>query len=357
MEKEIQISSLFFSEFRRCSQISLSIRFLLLSIHSSSRARLFHSPLPLLPSSIRRRSAAGLNSLALRPEAVFQRCSVPVTRGGFFLGLSPEPNRVVDEAECEVFGPGILRFWTQVGRRGGSSVSCLLNQISLYSFDFVLLRPSGAPRAVIALHGTLLKGPSIRRDIEDELRFFTWESLKGSVRFERALKALKEVFRRYGSNNVCVVGHSLGAGFALYVGKKGVCVEAHLFNPPSISLASGVRAVGEKAGKAWRKVRSMLQTGGNENESRSCDEVVGQAKKKKWVPHLYVNNNDYICCYYSDPVVETKGIDGSGEDNENDVKAATAVEAEAKLFVLSRGISWPRESMRIFGGTRPGSEV
>ena len=57
------------------------------------------------------------------------------------------------------------------------------------------------------------------RDIEDDLRFFAWESLKGSVRFKVALEALKLVAERYGSSNVCVAGHSLGAGFAIQVGK------------------------------------------------------------------------------------------------------------------------------------------
>uniref|UniRef100_A0A7C8ZYD2 Uncharacterized protein n=1 Tax=Opuntia streptacantha TaxID=393608 RepID=A0A7C8ZYD2_OPUST len=33
--------------------------------------------------------------------------------------------------------------------------------------DFILLRPSGAPRVVVALRGTLLKSLTIRRDLED----------------------------------------------------------------------------------------------------------------------------------------------------------------------------------------------
>ncbi|KAL5567840.1 hypothetical protein UlMin_024415 [Ulmus minor] len=84
--------------------------------------------------------------------------------------------------------------------------------------NLVLIRPSGAPRAVLALGGTLLKSLTIRRDIEDD-PFFASESLKGSVRFKVALEALKLVAERYGSSNVCVAGHSLGAGFALQVGK------------------------------------------------------------------------------------------------------------------------------------------
>ena len=60
----------------------------------------------------------------------------------------------------------------------------------------------------------------MRRDIEDDLRFLAWESLKGSVRFKAAMEALKSVAERYGSSNVCIAGHSLGGGFALQSGKS-----------------------------------------------------------------------------------------------------------------------------------------
>ncbi|CAA0816288.1 alpha/beta-Hydrolases superfamily protein [Striga hermonthica] len=211
--------------------------------------------------------------------------------------------------------------------------------------DFVLLRPSGAPRAVLALRGTLLKGPTIRRDIEDDLRFLTLESLKGSVRFECALRAIKQISEKFGSSNVCVAGHSLGAGFALQVGKalakEGVCVETHLFNPPSISLASGLRAVGEKAGNAWRKVRSMIPKSNDERENEEVVQMCGDggADRAKWVPHLYVNNSDYICCYYSDPV--EMGKEEEEEEEKENVKPVVGGPggggAEAKMFVLSRG--------------------
>ena len=74
-------------------------------------------------------------------------------------------------------------------------------------------------RAIIAIRGTLLKRPTIRRDIEDDLRFLAWESIKGSVIFKGAFEALKLVAHSYGSSNVSVAGHSLGGGFALQVGK------------------------------------------------------------------------------------------------------------------------------------------
>ncbi|WOL13334.1 GDSL esterase/lipase [Canna indica] len=86
-------------------------------------------------------------------------------------------------------------------------------------FEFILMRPTCTPSAVLALRGTLLKSPTIRRDLVDDLRFLAWKSLKGSVWFHGALEALSKMVERFGSKNVCVGGHSLGVGFALQVGK------------------------------------------------------------------------------------------------------------------------------------------
>ncbi|XP_051125743.1 GDSL esterase/lipase At4g10955-like [Andrographis paniculata] len=203
--------------------------------------------------------------------------------------------------------------------------------------DFVLIRPSGAPRAVLALRGTLLKSQTIRRDIEDDLRFLAWESLKGSVRFSCAHRALKSIVQKYGSSNVCVAGHSLGAGFALQVGKalakESIFVEAHLFNPPSVSLASSLRNVGDRAGIMLKRFRAMVMPPSAKDHGDDVREVATKMGSKQWVPHLYVNNSDYICCYYTDP------DDGAGKENSGVAAAATTAQscAAAKLFVLSKG--------------------
>ena len=115
--------------------------------------------------------------------------------------------------------------------------------------DLVLIRPSVAPRAILVLRGTLLKSPTMRRDFEDDLRFLAWESLKGSVRFKVALEALKSVADRYGSNNVCIVGHSLGAGFAFQVEKalvkEGIYVEtANPFIQSSYFISNELKEYG-----------------------------------------------------------------------------------------------------------------
>ncbi|CAA7052730.1 unnamed protein product [Microthlaspi erraticum] len=244
---------------------------------------------------------------------------------------------------------------TLIDERDGSIFGAILEWDRAAAMaDLVVIRPSGAPKAVLALRGTILKSLTMRRDIEDDLRFLAWESLKGSVRFNVALEALQSVAKRYGSSNVCVVGHSLGAGFALQVGKalakEGLFVDAHLFNPPSISLAMSLRNIGEKAGFAWRRLMSMAY--GNEGEIappptaaaanvsssgfRSwVPSFYGQNNQKpsvdlrKWVPHLYVNDSDYICCHYTDQDGVTEKRDVSNKENNSPLAA--------KLFVMSKG--------------------
>lgn len=204
--------------------------------------------------------------------------------------------------------------------------------------DFILMKPNGAPRAVLALRGTLLKSPTMRRDIEDDLRFLAWESLRGSVRFSRGLRALRSISDKFGSSNVCVAGHSLGAGFALQIGKElakeRVYIEAHLFNPPSVSLASSLKTVGERAGVMWRRVKSMLPLiGGGDNGDEGSRLDGGM---KQWMPYLYVNNSDYICCYYSDVGGGEEG-GGGKENNSSNVKAGRWCSGGAKMYVATKG--------------------
>ncbi|KAK7276752.1 hypothetical protein RIF29_17898 [Crotalaria pallida] len=243
---------------------------------------------------------------------------------------------------------------TLIDGRDGSIFGAILewDQSAAYA-DLVLIRPSGAPRAVLALRGTLLKSPTMRRDIEDDLRFLAWETLKGSVRFKVALDALKSVCDAYGRSNVCIAGHSLGAGFALQVGKvlakEGIYVETHLFNPPSVSLAMSFRNIGEKAEFVWSRLKSMLPSSSETQVNSDGDKTSSQRMKSwmprlsgsglkeggfgvgKWVPHLYVNNSDYICCYYNDP-------DGTGKEKIGDKENVGSINGQfaAKLFVVSK---------------------
>ncbi|KAL6614777.1 hypothetical protein ACP70R_037047 [Stipagrostis hirtigluma subsp. patula] len=191
-----------------------------------------------------------------------------------------------------------------VDERDGSFYGVVLEwdrQAALSSY--VPFRPAGAPAAVVALRGTLLKTPTVTRDVVDDLRFLAWDSLKGSVRFAGALAAVRDAARRHGAGGVCVAGHSLGAGFALQVGKalakEGVFVECHVFNPPSVSLAMSLRSLAETAGEVWGYVRSWLPYGGSAQQAAKAPSLE-RAETGKWLPYLYINTNDYVCCRYDD---------------------------------------------------------
>jgi hypothetical protein len=129
----------------------------------------------------------------------------------------------------------------------------------------------GAPSAVIAFRGTLLRAPTIRRDVEDELRLLAWNSLRGSARLSRAVQALRATVDRFGPENVCICGHSLGAGFARQVVRtlmasprhhQQASLEFHLFNAPYLSLPKGVRCVVKTADCLLKAVRTGVATVG-----------------------------------------------------------------------------------------------
>ncbi|KAJ8476550.1 hypothetical protein OPV22_020277 [Ensete ventricosum] len=230
---------------------------------------------------------------------------------------------------------------TLIDERDGSIYGAVLEwDRSAAMADLVPVRPRGAPKAVLALRGTLLKSHTIWRDLQDDLRFLSRESLKGSVRFAGALEALQSAVARFGSTNVCIGGHSLGAGFALQIGKasamQGVFVDCHLFNPPSVSLAMSLRIIGEKASSVLRRKKVVARSGevaaATEEEAKASETDGSSAEAKRWVPNLYVNNSDYICCYYN----HTAGVCADGSPDAVKLSPHNGVVA-AKLFVASKG--------------------
>ncbi|GAU12331.1 hypothetical protein TSUD_252820 [Trifolium subterraneum] len=215
--------------------------------------------------------------------------------------------------------------------------------------EFKPFKPIGAPRAVLALRGTLIRYPTMRRDFEDDFRFVAWESLKDSVRFKVAIDAVKSVSDTYGRRNVCIAGHSLGAGFGLQVGKElakeRINVETHLFNPPAVSFATSLN-IGEKAEYVWSRIKSLLPSSRETQVSNDVDETrIIRLKKMiprlshlidailgtgKWVPHLYVNKSDWISYFYihtdgtREKIANVENMDPTNEQN------------EAKLYVFSK---------------------
>lgn len=267
----------------------------------------------------------------------------------------------LDRQENRTAGDGLAPKWWKafkyklaqalVDARDGSIYGAVLEWDPPAALSQLLLpRPAGAPKAVLALRGTLLKGPTIRRDLEDDLRFLAWESLKGSARFEGALRALTEAVERFGGNNVFVGGHSLGAGFALQVGKalakRGVFVECHLFNPPSVSVAASVRDIGQRAGLLWARIKDTLPFGASPEATQQVSEKEEEAfggETKKWMPNLYVNISDYICCRYND-TAGTAVATNVGSERPKMVSGQGG--AMAKLFITAKG---PRKFLEAHG--------
>jgi hypothetical protein len=55
----------------------------------------------------------------------------------------------------------------------------------------------------------------------------------------------------------------------------------------------------------------------------------------KWLPHLYINTNDYICCYYSDAAGGTATVAVGSGGGSGTSKAAGV----ARMLVVSKGPS------------------
>ncbi|CAL5190552.1 unnamed protein product [Lathyrus oleraceus] len=252
----------------------------------------------------------------------------------FWIPFKYKPTQVlIDERDGSIFGA--IFEWDR---------SASLSELKPF-------KPVGAPRAVLALRGTLIRIPTMRRDLEDDFRFIALESLKDSARFKVTMDAIRSVSETHGSRNVCIAGHSLGAGFGLQVGKElakeRINVETHLFNPPSVSLAMSLGKIGEKAECVWNRIKPMLHLplSSEPRVSNDVDETYTIESKRmmhvllrlmdagfgkgKWVPHLYVNNNDWISHFYihtdrkREKIVDVENTDPANEQN------------GAKLFVVS----------------------
>ncbi|KAK7300159.1 hypothetical protein RJT34_10995 [Clitoria ternatea] len=273
----------------------------------------------------------------------------------YLLELDRQENRTQENALAPSWWKPFKYKLTQtlIDERDGSIFGAIFEwDRSAALADMLPIRPRGAPKAVLALRGTLLRSPTRRRDIEDDIRFATWENLNGSVRFQVTLEALKSISETYGRRNVYIVGHSLGAGFGLQVrkelAKEGINVEAHLFNPPSVSLAMSIGNIGEKAEYVWNGLKFMFSSAceaelsnGEDNLekidsiglkslifrlSNLMDARLGVGNR---VPHLYVNSNDYISCFYS-------YTDGREEITDKEKMSPSNGQNVAKLFVVSK---------------------
>nr|GMD05526.1 GDSL esterase/lipase At4g10955-like [Ipomoea batatas]GMD11787.1 GDSL esterase/lipase At4g10955-like [Ipomoea batatas] len=163
------------------------------------------------------------------------------------------------------------------------------------------------PRYVIAFRGTITKGDAFSRDLELDMHIIRNE-LHFSSRFETGIQAVRNVVATFGSSNIWLAGHSLGAAIAMLAGKTmaktGVFLEAFLFNSPYLSAP--VERIKDKKVKHGIRIATSVITAGlafassvkSNNRQKNLSRGSSFAAISRWVPCLFVNPADHICSEY-----------------------------------------------------------
>ncbi|KAL3844470.1 hypothetical protein ACJIZ3_001873 [Penstemon smallii] len=174
-----------------------------------------------------------------------------------------------------------------------------------------------APHFVIAFRGTITKGDAFTRDLELDIHVVK-NGLHHTSRFETGIQAVRHVVATFGSSNVWLAGHSLGASMALLAGKNmaknGVFLDAFLFNPPFFSAP--IEGIKDKKVKHGIRIAGSVITAGlafamknNNQANRSGSTFVALSE---WFPRLFVNPADHICSEYVGYFEHRKRMDEIG---------------------------------------------
>ncbi|KAI3850397.1 hypothetical protein MKX03_029840 [Papaver bracteatum] len=159
------------------------------------------------------------------------------------------------------------------------------------------------PRYVIAFRGTTIKKHSVSQDLRLDLNIIK-HGLHQSTRFGVAMQAVQSMVSAVGPKNIWLAGHSLGSSIAMLVGKNmakmGNYLESYLFNTPFIA-APIEKIPSEKVKRGARFAGSLVKAGltvamKGSKENRSPDDLF--TALATWVPKLFVNPADHICCEY-----------------------------------------------------------
>ncbi|MQM07246.1 hypothetical protein Taro_040084, partial [Colocasia esculenta] len=160
---------------------------------------------------------------------------------------------------------------------------------------------ANAPMYVIAFRGTLNKPDSVSRDLGLDLSFIQ-NGLHKTSRFEIAMQAVRNLLSAVGNRNVWLAGHSLGSAIATLAGKnmakEGIFLESFLFNPPFVSAP--IERIKDKKVKVGLRIASSFVTAGLTMAMKGHREKSEEkfAILSSWVPYLFVNPSDHICCEY-----------------------------------------------------------
>ncbi|KAL7111833.1 hypothetical protein ACP275_05G114500 [Erythranthe tilingii] len=178
--------------------------------------------------------------------------------------------------------------------------SCIFGAI----FQLTTPTTHNSPRFVIAFRGTITKGDAFTRDLELDVHIIR-NGLHQTSRFETAIQAVRHIIATFGSSNVWLTGHSLGASMALQAGKStaktGIFLEAFLFNPPFLSAPIERIFKDTKVKHGLRFAGSVITAGlalAMKNKNRGSGVNTTFEALSEWLPCLFVNPSDHICSEY-----------------------------------------------------------
>ncbi|XP_021764034.1 GDSL esterase/lipase At4g10955-like [Chenopodium quinoa] len=190
----------------------------------------------------------------------------------------------------------------------------LIDQIDLSIFGAifeykprVIIPQQGVPpRYVIVFRGTLMETDTRKRDLYLDIQL-PFSRLTRDSRYLIAFQEIQGILE-ISPKNVLLAGHSLGAAIALQAGKdmakRGCHIETYLFNPPYTSAPI------EKINNTYLKgkiriAKSIVTAGiyqvakkGIKNYNNSTKQHDSYSSLCSWIPNLFVNPSDPICCEY-----------------------------------------------------------
>ncbi|XP_022734171.1 GDSL esterase/lipase At4g10955-like [Durio zibethinus] len=160
-----------------------------------------------------------------------------------------------------------------------------------------------APNYVIAFRGTVNKSNTRSRDLKLDLLCLR-NRLHESSRFQLAIQAVQSIVTVAGTSSIWLAGHSLGSAISLLAGKNvtkmGYRVETYLFNPPFFSVP--VEIIKNEKLKHGIRFTSSIVKAGLAVAVKSCHHRPQQDDPfvllSAWIPYLFVNPADPICCGY-----------------------------------------------------------
>lgn len=165
-------------------------------------------------------------------------------------------------------------------------------------------RHPSAPDYVFAFRGTMLTHARPCLDLYHNCKVVT-NDLRNCRHFHRAVNEINGIVKTGTDVSVWLAGHSLGASFALDVGRHMMIkmdrnLPTYLFNPPQVSMAPVIKLLGFS-----NKIKNVLYEWsckwkyalGNTKELRCHSERMEELFRKlsPWQPQLYVHEEDIVC--------------------------------------------------------------